>query len=70
MYKFKDSVLCRIKDYMVHDFVKMGVAGDSAREAMDSIVYRSTDPRRYFKTEQEALEFAEKLANKKEPYYG
>lgn len=31
MYKFNDAVLWRIKDDMVHDFLKMGVVGKSAR---------------------------------------
>lgn len=34
-----------------------------------SIVHRSVDPKRYFKTKEEALKFAEKLAKKREDYY-
>jgi hypothetical protein len=30
VYTFKDTILWRIKDYMVHDFLKMGVVGKSA----------------------------------------
>lgn len=31
MYKFKSAILWRIKDQTIHDFLKMGVVGESAR---------------------------------------
>lgn len=34
MYKFKSAILWRIKDGMIHDFLKMGVVGESARAGM------------------------------------
>lgn len=34
MYKFKPAILWRIKDQMIHDFLKMGVVGESVRAGM------------------------------------
>lgn len=69
----KQKIITEIAITITHDCLGMtywgATVGDD--ETMTySVVYRSTDPCRYFKTEQEALEFAKKLAKKEEPYYG
>lgn len=68
----KQKIITEIAITITHDCLEMTYWGTPTvvPQAMDTIVYRSTDPRRYFKTEHEALAFAEKLAKEKEPYYG
>ena len=69
----KQKIITEIEIIITHDCLGMTYWGATVGDdetTTDSIVYRSTDPCRYFKTEQEALEFAEKLAKKEEPYYG
>lgn len=52
------------------DIIYFGVTAGAQVTNMDNVVYRSGEPRGYFKTEQEALDFAVKKAMEGKPYYG